>query len=386
MARIVCEYCGTEYDDNMPRCPLCGTVNEAVADEEDAEEEVRPVRKRARGGARVAKSEDRIPKWIIALICVVLGIAVVIGALYAMYAMGVFTPDKDKEEDASLNLPVTPEENNQQGTSPAENDPASGNTAAPSGEVECVSIVVSPDAPIHLSDVGMSQTVTVTVLPSECTQPLVWTSSDESICVVDGSGVITAVDGGSATVTVSCGQIQRAVEVICDFQNSLENNAALNHTDISLFSVGEQTQLVVNNPPRDPEITWTSSDSAICTVDEDGLVVAKADGTATVTANVNGRELECVVRCNIPGHAPATPGNAEGPGSGNQLDHSDVSLNVGENFEISVVNGVSGGWNVTDGSIITVDGNGIVTALAKGQAEVYTIIGGQRLSCIVRVR
>ena len=51
-----------------------------------------------------------------------------------------------------------------------------------------------------------------------------------------------------------------------------------------------------------------------------------------------------------------------------------------------MVNGVSGGWNVTDGSIITVDGNGIVTALAKGQAEVYTIIGGQRLSCIVRVR
>ena len=43
MARIVCEYCGTEYDDNMPRCPLCGTVNEAVADEEDAEEEVQGI-------------------------------------------------------------------------------------------------------------------------------------------------------------------------------------------------------------------------------------------------------------------------------------------------------------------------------------------------------
>lgn len=47
MARIICDYCGTEYDDTMQRCPLCGTVNETAAEEEPAREE-RPDRQRNR--------------------------------------------------------------------------------------------------------------------------------------------------------------------------------------------------------------------------------------------------------------------------------------------------------------------------------------------------
>ena len=48
MARIICDYCGTEYDDTMQRCPLCGTVNETAAEEEPAREE-RPDRQRPDG-------------------------------------------------------------------------------------------------------------------------------------------------------------------------------------------------------------------------------------------------------------------------------------------------------------------------------------------------
>ena len=28
MARIICDYCGTEYDDTEQRCPLCGSIQE----------------------------------------------------------------------------------------------------------------------------------------------------------------------------------------------------------------------------------------------------------------------------------------------------------------------------------------------------------------------
>ena len=120
-----------------------------------------------------------------------------------------------------------------------------------------------------------------------------------------------------------------------------------------------------------------------------GRVTAVKAGTATVTAQVNDKKLTCIVRSNIEGSVVADDSNAENTGSGstggNQLDHTDVTLAVGQSFEISVVNGVSGGWNVTDGSVITVDGKGNVTALASGTAKVYTIVNGQRLECIVRV-
>lgn len=400
MARIICEYCSTEYDDTLQRCPLCGTVNDAEAAEAPPERERTPARSRARSAApgegkprhRVAKPErpkadgDRIPRWIMVLICVILGIAVVIGALYALYALGAFTPKKDTQDDssASLDLPIADEDPpkdqaQQPDTAPGgEQQPAQ---PEPSGEIACTNITVSP-AVIRLEKENSSALVTPTVLPAGCTDPVVWQSADESICIVDSTGIITAVDGGKTTVRVTCGDKATEVEVNCDFPNSKENNATLSSTDFTLFSKGEQATLTVNDPPRDAEITWTSSDTGVCTV-KDGVVTATGGGTATVTATVNERELTCTVRCNIPGYMPATPGNAEG---GDRLDHDDVTLEVGGGFEISVVGGVSGGWNVTDASVISVDGNGNVKALASGTASVYTVVGGKRLECIVRVK
>ena len=239
-----------------------------------------------------------------------------------------------------------------------------------------------------LESAGLATTVTATVEPADCTETILWTSSDTTVCTVDDLGVITAVDGGKATITATCGSFSAEVEVECDFSNSKENNAYLSTTDFTLFSTGEQATIQVLDAPEGATITWSSSDTSVCTV-SGGKVTAVKAGTATVTAQVNDKKLTCTVRCNIEGSVVADDSNAENTGSGstggNQLDHTDVTLAVGQSFEISVVNGVSGGWNVTDGSVITVDGKGNVTALASGTAKVYTIVNGQRLECIVRV-
>ena len=59
-----CACCGTEYDRTLSRCPHCG---EAPAEKE--------------------KKDDRIPRWMWAVICAVLGLAVVIGFAYFLYSM-----------------------------------------------------------------------------------------------------------------------------------------------------------------------------------------------------------------------------------------------------------------------------------------------------------
>ena len=382
MARIICDYCGTEYDDTLQRCPLCGTAAHSGLEQvEEAPEQEEAVRPRRRGGARVAPDKDRIPKWLSILICVILGIAVVIGALYTLYALEVFsTKEKPGDSSTTLERPIDDEEP----TDPTDQETAGTQpTDQENAEVLCTGLTVSPDS-VTLSSAGISASVGVQVQPTGCTERVVWTSSDESICTVSQVGDITAVDGGTAEVTATCGSYSATVSVTCDFANSKENNATLDLTDFTLFSTGEQATIHVQDAPANAVITWTSSNTNVCTV-KDGVVTAVKAGTATVTADVNGKQLECIVRCNIEGSVVATDDNAETSG-GFQLDHTDVTLNVGDSFEISVVGGVSGGWNVGDASIISVDGNGIVTALSAGTTTVYTVLGGERLECIVRVK
>ena len=87
-----CEYCGTEYNSELPTCPLCGKTGAGARAEAPQEQ------RRTRAGARVAPKKskakpadpDKIPRWMWALICVILGLAVIIGAVYFVYIMGFF--------------------------------------------------------------------------------------------------------------------------------------------------------------------------------------------------------------------------------------------------------------------------------------------------------
>ena len=416
MARKICDYCGTEYDDSQACCPLCGSTRGELIEEEprvsqpvqrkaepeeleDVEELLeRHARRRApehrreaddressegrrSAGRRKEDRRDQIPRGLSILICVILGIAVVIGALYALYKVGVFSL-REAPDDTSLELPIDDESDTE-----TDSDPTTSDTTDPAepATVSCTGLTVSP-ATVRMNTAGISTVVTAVVEPADCTDAIVWSSSDTSICTVDSQGVITAVDGGTATVTAACGGFTAEVEVNCDFSNSQENNAYLSTTDFTLFSTGETAEIQVLDAPDGASITWSTSDASVCTV-ANGTVTAVGGGTATVTATVNDKALECTVRCSFTTVNRPSGDTAENTpsGSGNQLDHTDVTLSVGQSFEISVVNGVSGGWNVSDASVISVDANGIVTALSSGTATVYTVIGGERLECIVRV-
>ena len=59
----------------------------------------------------------------------------------------------------------------------------------------------------------------------------------------------------------------------------------LNYTSVSL-KIGEEKQLTATVIPSDAtnkEVTWSSDKTSIATVSSDGLVTAKAEGTATIT-------------------------------------------------------------------------------------------------------
>ena len=69
----------------------------------------------------------------------------------------------------------------------------------------------------------------------------------------------------------------------------------LSDTTAFLFT-GEQQQLLAFDTDTDTALTWTSSNAGVASVDDSGLVTAKAPGVTTVTATTaNGASVSCVV-------------------------------------------------------------------------------------------
>lgn len=70
---------------------------------------------------------------------------------------------------------------------------------------------------------------------------------------------------------------------------------SLSDTTAFLFT-GEQQHLLAFDTDTEAALTWTSSNDDVASVDENGLVTAKAPGVATVTATTaNGASVSCVV-------------------------------------------------------------------------------------------
>lgn len=140
--------------------------------------------------------------------------------------------------------------------------------------------------------VGATKTLTATVTPADATNKSVrWTSSNEAIATVDDEGVVTAVGAGSATITVTtvdgnytatCAvTVEAAIIAVTGVTVSPESDT------ISLASTPPQITCTATVAPADAtnkNVAWSSSDTAVATVDDDGVVTALAIGTATITA------------------------------------------------------------------------------------------------------
>ena len=206
---------------------------------------------------------------------------------------------------------------------------------------------------------------------------------------MSGSGGVNSVDGTATPDPINSADPEPTPTPTPTPQVTV-NSISLNRSDFTLSSIGEQWTLTANVSPAGSgaTLTWTSTDSSVATVDENGTVTAVNKGTATVTASVGDVKAECIVR--VTASAPSGGGTTSGStSSGMSLSHSDVTISAAsrESFKLSVSGATeSPSYSSSDTGVATVDGSGNVTAVSSGTATVYVTVGSTRLSCIVRVR
>jgi uncharacterized protein YjdB len=146
---------------------------------------------------------------------------------------------------------------------------------------------------------GGSVTLDYTVIPADATNKAVtWKSSNNAVAAVDAGGTVTAKSSGSADITVTTVDGSKtdtcAVTVVVPV-----SGVSLSQTTFTLAKGGTAT-LIATVLPADATnkaVTWSSSNNAVATVDANGNVTGKSEGSAVITVTTvdGGKAASCAV-------------------------------------------------------------------------------------------
>lgn len=136
------------------------------------------------------------------------------------------------------------------------------------------------------------------VAPSDASHKdwIIWYSSDESVATVDQFGVVTAVAGGTTTITALAGMQSATCDVVVEVIPV--GNVTLNHTSLT-FPVGFEYTLTAKVSPHDASyktVNWTTDNPSIVNVDQSGNITTISSGEANITAEAGGVKSVCVIK------------------------------------------------------------------------------------------
>lgn len=361
MSKIICDICGTVYPDNASVCPICGYPRQesekAILDEAERaasagshagayvkggrfssknvkkrqaaqaggevvrprkhesahtqQEPSQPRRQEPAHGQETAEAVQGVtPKKRpkagpgLKITVAVLAVAVIGFGAYIGYR---FISGADAYKDPSA----------QSATDSVQTTQAVEETTLPTQtDVSCVGLSVS-DESITFEDAGRAWILSVTKVPEDAVEPLVFTTSDKNVATVDESGRVTAVGPGTAVITITCGQIKRECKVVCGFEGATvtqpdettmptettgssqyqDNNWVMSNEygDATLI-IGEEFSLeLTNDAGETADVVWEADREGVVSIDGN-VIRGESVGMVDVTTTIDGKTYTCIVR------------------------------------------------------------------------------------------
>lgn len=117
-------------------------------------------------------------------------------------------------------------------------------------------------------------------------------------------------------------------------------------------------------------LTWTSSDEEVATVDETGLVTAVGAGEADITVSVSDANISSTTHVKV----VITPTGVEAPDSIELVTNGENSKALGAKMTPEDATEVKLAYESSDENVATVDENGVVTAVADGECVITTYV------------
>lgn|GEM_PF-5973371 len=226
---------------------------------------------------------------------------------------------------------------------------------------------------------GNSKRLTATVLPETAeNKNVTWKSSDKNVVTVNKNGRVTAVNEGTAIITVTTNDggftAQCKVTVKKGAPEEIDvTSVMLNKNSLTLQKDGSETLSAVVQPENatDSSVRWSSSDTAVATVDENGKVTAVGKGNAVISATtVDGG---FIAQCNVTVEEDTPEVVAVENVS---LDKKTLTVDIGESETLTATVKPDNAankkvtWSSNDEDVASVDANGRVTAISRGTATI----------------
>lgn len=137
----------------------------------------------------------------------------------------------------------------------------------------------------------------------DVTSHVKWTSEYPDLLLVDENGLVTPLKEGTCKVTATS-SINHKKDHYTFFIKSMVDSVHLSPSKVTLNKLGEQVQLTTTLKVKDPKTNplrkgyyFTSSNTGIASVDQNGLVTAKSPGIAliSVITHDSGKKDFCTV-------------------------------------------------------------------------------------------
>ena len=214
---------------------------------------------------------------------------------------------------------------------------------------------------------GESATLTAKVTPLDAFDPTVeWSSSDTTVLSVSDRGVVKASKPGRATVTAKTRDGGHEATCTVTVTPNEVTGVTLSLTELTL-EVGKKKLLICTVTPEnadDKNVTWTSKNEAVATVSANGLVTAQGGGETDITVTTEDGSFVAV--CHVTVSVTL---------SGLTLSESEISMTVGEKKTVSAEKTPLDAtdtltWESSDSTVVSVNEQGELTALAAGSATV----------------
>ena len=242
----------------------------------------------------------------------------------------------------------------------------------------------SIDLPSTLSlEVGKSKTLTPTVVPSDATYTLSWSSSNTSVATVSQSGLVTAKASGATIITVRTDN-GKSDDCLVTVTQSAASPTSVSVTPTSLsLEVNQTANLTATVYPSNAttSLTWSSSNTNVAKV-SGGKVTAVGAGSCVITVKTsNGKSATCNVTVAEPVVNPTSV----------YVSPSSLSLEVNETANLTATVYPSNAttsltWSSSNSSVAKVS-NGKVTAVGAGTCKITVkTSNGKSGSCNVTVR
>lgn len=118
-----------------------------------------------------------------------------------------------------------------------------------------------------------------------------WKSSSPKVALIDSSGMVTAVSTGLTTITAS----QSGVSGSTGLTVTVRATGLTVTPSTAVVSVGDTVEFAAkNNDTAVSGVTWSSSQTNVATVDQNGVATGKSAGTTAIIATVttNGTQVQ----------------------------------------------------------------------------------------------